>query len=43
MSYEHELDAWRQDVYRLTEPEREINTDSHRAALGVVGEARDDQ
>jgi hypothetical protein len=43
MAYEHELDAWRQDVYRMTESEREINGDAHRAAIGLVGEAEDDQ
>lgn len=43
MAYEHELDAWRHDVHRMTETEREINADAHRAAIGLTGEASDDQ
>lgn len=42
MSTDFELTEWRRDVYRMSEREREINTDSTRAALGIVGDKYDE-
>lgn len=38
-----DLNEWRMAVHDLTETERDTNTDSHRASIGLVGEATDDQ
>lgn len=35
-------DEWHYAANDLTEAEREINQDSHRAALGIIGEAKDE-
>lgn len=43
MSFEHELDAWRDGVAHSTEAELEDAQDSQRAALGIIGDAEDDQ
>lgn len=41
MSWED--DEWRMAVRDLGDTEREVNQDSHRAALGLIGDAEDDQ
>ena len=37
-----ELDEWRSAVRHSTDRELELAQDSHRAALGLIGEAGDD-
>jgi hypothetical protein len=38
-----ERDEWWRDVTTMSEADRERNADSHRAALGVVGDKYDDR
>jgi len=43
MAYQHEIDEWHRAAHDLSETEREINADSHRAALGIIGEEEDEK
>lgn len=38
---DHELDEWRHAVAGMSDGERELAVDSHRAALGLVGDRED--
>jgi hypothetical protein len=43
MRYEFSDDEWDSAVRDLTEVDRDVNADSHRAAQGITGEADDDR